>query len=217
MSSGKGMVVIDMLKGIFVISGWVVSLCLHEFGHALAAYLGGDYSVKESGYLSLNPLKYTHPLFSIIMPIIFVLLGGIGLPGGAVYVNRQVLPSRSWHSLVSAAGPLGTIAFSLVIMLPFFLGLGDSFEHLFFWSALADLALLQITALIFNIIPIPPLDGFGIVAPWLPDDIVAQAYRLGYLPFMLFLFLLWQDGPISTAFWEEVFRIADMLGIPYWF
>src|SRR5919109_4442517 len=47
---------------VFVVSGWITSLCLHEFGHALVAYLGGDTAVKEAGYLSLNPLKYTHPV-----------------------------------------------------------------------------------------------------------------------------------------------------------
>jgi len=67
---------------LVVIVGWVFSLCLHEFSHALVAYYGGDTSVREKGYLTFNPLKYTHPVYSILMPMIFLLLGGIGLPGG---------------------------------------------------------------------------------------------------------------------------------------
>ncbi len=75
------------LTFFIVLIGWIFSLCLHEFSHAIVAYNGGDYTVREKGYLSFNPLKYTHPIFSIVMPIIFLLLGGIGLPGGAVYIE----------------------------------------------------------------------------------------------------------------------------------
>ena len=70
---------------------WVFSVCLHEFGHALVAYRGGDYTVREKGYLTMNPLHYTDPLFSILMPLLFLAMGGIGLPGGAVYIERQLL------------------------------------------------------------------------------------------------------------------------------
>ncbi len=62
---------------------WIFSVCLHEFGHAIVAYYGGDTSVREKGYLTFNPLKYTHPVYSLLMPVIFMMLGGIGLPGGA--------------------------------------------------------------------------------------------------------------------------------------
>src|SRR6266568_9046555 len=56
---------------VFVTSGWIISLCIHEFGHALVAYLGGDRSVKASGYLSLNPLRYANVLMSVIFPVVF--------------------------------------------------------------------------------------------------------------------------------------------------
>ena len=80
-----------------VLFGWIFSLCLHEFSHALVAYYGGDYTVREKGYLTFNPLKYTHPVFSIILPLVFLLLGGIGLPGGAVYIER-------WRSATMDSG-----------------------------------------------------------------------------------------------------------------
>ena len=50
-------------------AGWLVSLCLHEYAHALVAYRAGDLGVAERGYLTLNPLKYTHPLLSIVLPV----------------------------------------------------------------------------------------------------------------------------------------------------
>ena len=64
----------DFLILFFVclLIGWVFSLTLHEFSHALVAYLGGDYTVREKGYLSFNPLKYMHPMLSIGLPLLFV-------------------------------------------------------------------------------------------------------------------------------------------------
>ena len=59
-----------------VFFGWIFSLCLHEFSHALVAYLGGDYTVREKGYLTFNPLRYTHPLFSLVLPLLFLVMGG---------------------------------------------------------------------------------------------------------------------------------------------
>src|SRR5512141_2416484 len=95
---------------LLVTVAWVFSVCLHEFGHALTAYYGGDYTVKEKGYLTLNPVHYTHPVYSLVMPLVFMLLGGIGLPGGAVYINEHLLRSRGWRAAVSLAGPAMNVA-----------------------------------------------------------------------------------------------------------
>ncbi len=92
------------LVAVFVCLGWVLSLCLHEFGHAITAYWGGDTSVKDKGYLTLNPFKYTDPGLSLFMPLLFLLLGGFALPGGAVYIDNSKLRNRWWNSAVSAAG-----------------------------------------------------------------------------------------------------------------
>ena len=88
---------------IIVVVGWVLSLCLHEFSHAIVAYYGGDTSVKEKGYLTFNPLKYTHPFFSFVIPVVILLMGGIGLPGGAVFINRGAIRTRWWETGMSLA------------------------------------------------------------------------------------------------------------------
>ena len=59
---------------LFVVSGWLVSLCLHEYAHAVVAFMAGDRNVAHRGYLTLNPLKYSHPLLSIVLPVVVVLL-----------------------------------------------------------------------------------------------------------------------------------------------
>src|SRR3954469_5308930 len=134
---------------VFVVTGWIVSLCLHEFGHAFFAYRSGDRSVAGKGYLTLNPLKYTDPTLSFVLPVLFLLLGGIGLPGGAVYINRGAIRGRLRHSLISAAGPLANLAFAIVLGVVVS-NLANGFDHVLFWTGLAFLAFLQVTAAILN-------------------------------------------------------------------
>ena len=89
----------------FVFIGFVISLCLHEFGHAIVAYHCGDRTVRDKGYLTLDPLRYTDLQYSIVFPLMIMALGGIGLPGGAVYINTQYLRRRVYGALVSAGRP----------------------------------------------------------------------------------------------------------------
>ena len=98
-----------------VLIGWIFSLCLHEFSHALVAYLGGDTTVKDKGYLTFNPLKYTHPVYSLLLPLLFLVMGGIGLPGGAVYIETWRLRSRNWMSVVSLAGPTANLILAIIL------------------------------------------------------------------------------------------------------
>jgi Zn-dependent protease len=223
--TGYGNVRVDVF--LLVICGWLVSLCLHEYAHALVAYVAGDRSVAERGYLRLNPLKYTHPILSIVLPIIAVVLGGIGLPGGAVWVDHAHIPSRAKQSLISAAGPLTNVVFALVLAVPFLAGWGPQLnvnefgqyqiaggrEHLEFWAALALLAFLQVTASVLNFLPVPGLDGGNILQPWL-SPAYQRAYNL-FAPygFILLFALLWQSR-INGWFFSVVYWLAELIGIP---
>ncbi len=203
------------LSILLVVGGWVTSLCIHEFGHAFIAYLGGDRSVASAGYLSLNPLKYTHPVLSIALPVVFLLIGGIGLPGGAVYLNERAIRNDRWRSFASAAGPLGNLLFAALTGWPFVVFHGaPPFGDGRFWAALAFLVFLQITAVVLNLIPIPPFDGFGIIAPWLSIELRILANRLGMLPLFVLFFLLWQGGPVSSVFWNFVYGVTNVLNVP---
>ncbi|MEK6220974.1 MAG: hypothetical protein N2D54_01845 [Chloroflexota bacterium] len=191
---------------LFVIGGWVLSVSLHEFGHAIMAYWGGDYSVMNKGYLTLNPFRYTYGFLSIVLPLIYLAIGGIGLPGGAVYINMTRIKSRRMRSLVSVAGPVMTALFAIVLGAPFFLKVSTSeiANHIEFWSGLAFLVFLQFTALIFNLIPIPGLDGFGILQPYLPATWAARVRSFGSLTFILIFLLFFNDTPIRDMFWNLI-------------
>ena len=88
--------------------GWILSVVLHELGHGIVAHLGGDYTIRERGGLTLNPLQYIDPIFSLLVPAIIFLAGGLPLPGGVTYVRMDLMTHRGWESVVSAAGPAMT-------------------------------------------------------------------------------------------------------------
>ncbi|TYK52983.1 site-2 protease family protein [Actinomadura decatromicini] len=198
----------------FVLAAWMLSLCLHEFGHAYIAYRSGDRGVVAKGYLTLNPLKYSDAVLSFLIPVVFILLGGIGLPGGAVWIDRHVIPGRIRHSLISAAGPLSNVLFAIVLAALYknFAANQDGQEHGIFWLGVAFLAFLQITAAVLNLLPIPGLDGFGIVEPYLPRRWADQAASIGGYAFLILIALLWL-GPVNEAFFGFVYHITEALGL----
>jgi Zn-dependent protease len=195
---------------LIVLVGWVFSLCLHEFSHAAVAYAGGDTSVRDKGYLTFNPLKYTHPVYSILLPLLFLALGGIGLPGGAVYIETWRLRSRGWKSAVSLAGPAANLL--LAIALGIALSLAPVSTN-GVWPGLSFLAFLQVSALVLNLIPLPPFDGFGAVEPYLPDAVRSSLAQVsGLLPWAVF-FLLWYVPQVYETFWTVVAWGTDALGV----
>lgn len=196
---------------LLVTAAWVFSVCLHEFGHALVAYYGGDHTVKEKGYLTLNPIHYSHPIYSLVMPLVFLFLGGMGLPGGAVYINDHLLRSRGWRTAVSLAGPLMNALLVLLLCIPFWLGIMD--ER--FGPALAFLIQLELSAILFNLVPIPPLDGFQALSPWLPREFSEKVMTNANAFMWAFILVLWYVPPANAAFWNVVWAVSDRLGIDY--
>jgi len=195
-----------------VLFGWLFSLCLHEFAHALVAFHGGDTSVRDKGYLSFNPLRYIDPQLSIVMPIVFLLIGGLGLPGGAVLINRSKLKSPFWGSAVSLAGPASNAVLAGL--------LGAAFRFVPALSVgsvgagMAFLTLLQVSAVVLNLLPVPGLDGFGILAPFLPPDIQNWARTFGRNAIMILFAALWFVPGLNALFWNGVFHFTNALGVP---
>lgn len=197
-----------------VFGGWLFSLSLHEFSHSLVAYLGGDRSIKDRGFLTLNPLKFMDPVYSVAVPTLMVLLGGIPLVGGRTLVDTAALRSRWWDTAVSIAGPSANLAIAILIGIAFQAGLIPDFTP---WAAgFAFLAVLQLSAALFNMIPIPPLDGFGALSPHLDHEAQAKARSFGYGGYFLLIALFWTVPQLGDWFWDEVYRMAESLQIPFW-
>lgn len=201
-----------MTTFLVVLIGWVFSLCLHEFSHALVAYLGGDTSVREKGYLTFNPLKYTHPVYSLLLPILFLVMGGIGLPGGAVYIETWRLRNKGWESAVSLAGPLSNLilAILLAVVLQF---APQSASGI--WPGLGFLTLLQISAVVLNLLPVPPFDGYGALAPFLNYELRVKIARAGTFITLGVFIILWNVAFVNNAFWSTVFWLGKLLHLPF--
>lgn len=199
---------------IFVIAGWLVSLCLHEFGHAVTAWRFGDRGVEARGYLTLNPLRYSHPLLSLGLPMLFVALGGIGLPGGAVYVQTSFMtPAR--RSLVSLAGPAANLALAVLALAAIRLCWDPAdTSHMVFWFGLAFLGFLQATALVLNLLPVPGLDGYGALEPHLsPETQRALAPVKGWGLLVLLVLLI--SPALNGWFFSIVLFVFDVFGVPH--
>jgi Zn-dependent protease len=195
---------------VIIFFGWIFSLCLHEFSHALVAYYGGDYTVREKGYLTFNPIKYTHPLLSIVLPVLFLLMGGIGLPGGAVYIERWRIRNRFWLSAMSLAGPLANALFAIVLAILLRV-LPESTSNI--WPGISFLLVLQIWAILFNLIPLPPLDGYHVLEPFLSPAIQMQMARIqGYVLWILLL-AFWFVPNVARWFALGVYIVAFALGV----
>lgn len=195
---------------VFVIAGWVVTLCLHEFAHAYVAWRFGDHDVPVRGYLTLNPLKYSNPLLSIGLPVLIIAIGGIGLPGGAVWVRTSFMTNRQ-KTLVSLAGPATNLVFAIVLLILTAV-LRDA-ERSVFWAGVAFLGFLQVTAFVLNMLPIPGLDGYGALEPHLSPETqraLAPAKQWG---FFILLILLLAPG-LNQWFWDVVLWFFDFSGVP---
>ncbi len=185
---------IKLLASVILCLFWISAISFHEFGHAIVAYWGGDYSVKDKGYLSFNPVRYVHPLHSIIIPAIFLVIGVIPLPGAAVYIEFDEIRNRLWLSATAAAWSLASILFGLVLVPIFHVSLASNFPY---WlSALIAIFInFQFITGLFNLLPIPPLDGYRIISVWLPRQLqdrtgIASIIGLFFIYFILPLILI---------------------------
>jgi Zn-dependent protease len=194
---------------VFVIGGWVVSLCLHEFGHAYTAWRFGDHDVEARGYLTLNPLKYSHPLLSIGLPLLFIALGGIGLPGGAVYLHTGYMSPRQ-RTTVSLAGPFANLVLAVLLLAAARLFYDP--DHRVFWAAVAFLGFLQVTALVLNLLPIPGLDGYAALEPHLSPATQRALEPAKQFGFLILLVVLLAPG-LNQWFFSAVFSLFDLFGV----
>lgn len=193
----------------FVVFGWLVSLCLHEFGHAYTAWKYGDHDVAVRGYLTLNPLKYANPMLSLGIPLIFIALGGIGLPGGAVWVRTSFMTPRQ-RTTVSLAGPLANAVLGVVLLVV--TALFADYQHVVFWSGMAFLGFLQVTALVLNLLPVPGLDGYGALEPHLSYETQRKLDPVKAWG-ILVLFVLLFIPALNALFFGVVTGLVEATGV----
>src|SRR5205085_7049202 len=125
-----------------------------------------------------------------------------------------LLKSRAWDTWVSLAGPAMNVPIILIISLCFKAGLlPPTADHLASVS-LGFLLQLEVSAVILNLLPVPPLDGFQALAPWLPEDVRERLHASSNAGMFVLFIALWYIQPLNEGFWNLVYFISDALGVP---
>lgn len=188
--------------GLIIVFGVIlVSMILHELSHGLVAYWLGDDTAKLEGRLTLNPIKHLDPFMSLILPLVLYILGG-PVFGGAkpVPINTRNLKFREWGmALVAIAGPLTNF---LLAFLAFVIGhfTGFLYGTDIMAAIFQNFLFINLGFCIFNILPIPPLDGSRILYAIAPDGarvFLANMERVGLIVVYALILIL---GSVFSQF-----------------
>ena len=196
----------SILSAILAIIILVYSSIFHEIAHGFVAYRLGDPTAKLSGRLTLNPIKHIDPFMSIIFPLLLILSGSPIIFGGAKPVPVDpfnLKEGRKDLALVSLAGPLTNILIAIVtaVLIHIFypqMSLGAVIKSGITGFIFAEIVILNLLLAVFNLIPIPPLDGSKVFALILPKKEAAAYLSLESVGmFIVFLLLFFPIDPFS--------------------
>lgn len=196
----------------------LIAITIHEFSHAMIAYYFGDDTAKRQGRVSLNPLVHLDPIGTLML--LFV---GFGW-GKPVPVNSLRLRREKDMALVAFAGPLSNLVFAALIFLPFRFGNLIPLEPLVFMRS-EDLILpgplfyilfFSIVLALFNLIPIPPLDGFNVAMGLVPARLTDRVYKYAVYGPMALVIIIAADmflglGLLNRALFPAVSFLMSLL------
>jgi Zn-dependent protease len=188
------------IAAAFIIS-IIVGITIHEFAHALAGYLQGDMTARDSGRLTLNPLAHLDPLGSLML-----LFAGFGWGKPTPYNPHQLRNARVGSALIALAGPISNCIGAIVsIGLIFLLAPYYSSDNLLI-VFLVYLFFINIMLMIFNLIPIPPLDGSQILFSLLPSRYDTFKYFLAQNGPMILFGLILIDNFSSVSIFGAIYE-----------
>jgi len=196
----------DIIFFIVSFLAFIVALTVHEFCHGFTAYLLGDNTAKDQGRLTFNPLAHIDWFGTVFLPLILILTNagivfGWAKPVPVNYYNLR--KGRLGIALVSLAGPAanfvtGVIAMIVLKFVLIYAGLGEGNLLVYF---LVSLVMVNFVLMIFNLIPIPPLDGSKVLFSLLPPrfaniEVVLERYGM----FILIAFLIFGGSILNVIF-----------------
>lgn len=198
--------------GLIYLVALVLSICVHEFGHAFVADKLGDPLPRSQGRVTLNPLAHIDPIGTLLLPLVAVFSGpaigsrilGWGKPVqislSARAISRKI-SIRTAHALVAIAGPMMNILFALVLSGVFFALIKAEQRPLAI--GVANVIAMNIGLCLFNLLPVPPLDGGAVLAWFVPrryDHLLDGLNRYGFI----ILFALLMTGLLSRIMWPAM-------------
>lgn len=206
----------SIISLVVVLAIVLISVILHELAHGVVAYWLGDHTAKDAGRLTLNPLKHIDPYMSILVPVGIYLLNAIGhfnMPifGGAkpVPINTKNLKWHEWGmALVALAGPFTNFLLALItFLIGHFSGLlygsgGDLWQFIF-----TEAVYINLGFMLFNLIPIPPLDGSRLLYAIAPDGVRRFMMTFEQYGVVVIYFLILVFGSLFSSFMTGGFNL----------
>lgn len=205
------------MEQVLVVIFWIITLLysvvIHEVSHGAVAYSLGDPTAKNLGRLTLNPIKHLDMFGSVILPLISFMLGGFifGYAKPVPYNPLNLRDQKYGPAKVALAGPASNIAFAVLFGLTLRF-LPDVFSTSLIPELLSIVVMLNLFLAIFNLFPIPPLDGHWLLLTFLPARFIAARTFLYRYSFVLLLFFLFFIFPILIPFIGTLFRLLTGIG-----
>lgn len=200
---------------IFQIAVLIMSVVVHEVSHGYAAYLLGDPTAKYEGRLTLNPLKHLDPFGSVVLPfLLYITHAGFifGWARPVPYNPYNLKPGRWSEAKVALAGPASNIVIALIFGILMRFGVSGGWASPAFIQITALIVFINILLAVFNLVPIPPLDGSKVLYAIFPEKFsqLRQFFeRYGLMLVIVFIFFLWQFiAPITLWLFQIVTGLA---------
>lgn len=179
----------------------IIAFTVHEFAHAWVAYLFGDPTAKNQGRLTLNPLAHLDPIGTLL---IFIAGFGWAKP---VPVNRfRLRRSRMAGVLVSLAGPVSNLLLALIGLGAYYMGMTSFSQQSWVETFFNVFVYLNVVLFIFNLLPLPPLDGYRIIEDLVPTSTRVKMSR--YEPYGAIIFLIIVLTPLDRYTIQPLFQHA---------
>lgn len=199
------------MEFIFQIAILIMSIVIHEVAHGYAARYYGDLTAEYEGRLTLNPVKHIDPVGSVFVPLLSYLFGGFvfGWAKPVPYNPYNLKPGRWPEAFVALAGPLSNIGLAVVFGLS--LRLMDN-PSLSFVTITAGIVYINVLLAVFNLMPVPPLDGSKLLFALFPEKIYKLRgffERYGLILVLFFIFFVWQlVAPLVSIFFTFLTGLA---------
>lgn len=201
----------EIVAKFAVFVGLIISVVMHEVSHGAAADSQGDPTPRVHGRLSLNPLKHLDPLGTIFMILIVFL--GVPFIGWAKPVPINPLFFRDYRKgviLTALAGPFANLSVLILSLFAVFVLRNQGVDYRnFIVGFFGILVLINYVLMIFNLLPIPPLDGSRVVSMFLPWRLMVSYNALSQVGILALLFLVWFDNRLHII--STIFNTAFLL------